>query len=155
MAVDEQGNEIIQPQIQPAELSRAEERIKQLSDKVELTAKERDEKANLVKERDTKIAELEKENAFNSSFSDVLGTYSAAKDHKDEIKAKVLAGYSTEDAALAVLAKAGKLGTAETAQPQVAGGSAATSMPSGAQKEIKDLSQAEKRAQLEKDLLWQ
>ncbi len=98
MAVDANGNEIIN-----SDETESQKRIKQLSDKVELTAKERDEKDKLLNESNTKIATLEKENAFNSSFSDVLGTYSAAKDHKDEIKAKVLAGYSTEDAALAVL----------------------------------------------------
>lgn len=144
---------ITNPPIQPVELSRAEERIKQLSEKVELTAKERDEVKNLVKERDDKIASLEKENAFNSGFADILGTHPAAKDHKDEIKAKVLSGYSPEDAAYAVLGKAGKLGTSAPA-PQVAGGSADTAMPQGGQKEIKDMSLAEKRAVLEKDLLW-
>lgn len=134
--------------------SPAEDRIKQLSDKVELTAKERDEKDNQLKESNTKIATLEKENAFNSGFADMLGTHSAAKDHKDEIKAKAMAGYSVEDATLAVLAKAGKLGVAPTTAPHVAGGSAATTMPQGAQKEVKDMTLAEKRAQLEKDIVW-
>lgn len=144
-----------EPIIQPSDESESQKRIKQLSEKVELTAKERDEKDKLLNESNTKIATLEKENAFNSGFADMLGTHSAAKDHKDDIKAKVLAGYSVEDATLAVLAKAGKLGAAATAQPQVAGGSAATAMPSGAQKEISDMSLTEKRAALEKEIVWQ
>ncbi len=140
---------IIQPSTSPAE-----DRIKQLSDKVELAAKERDEKDRLLNESNTKIATLEKENAFNSGFADMLGTHSAAKDHKDDIKTKVFAGYSVEDATLAVLAKAGKLGGMVAPTAQVAGGSATTTMPQGAQKEIKDMSQAERRAQLEKDIVW-
>lgn len=145
---------IIEPQAQPVELSRAEERIKQLSEKVELTAKERDEQTKLVKERDEKISTLEKEGAFNSGYADVLATYPVAKDHKDEIKAKVLQGMSVEDATFAVLGKAGKLGS-QGPMAQVAGGSAATTMPQGGQKEVKDMTQAERRSQLEKDLLWQ
>lgn len=134
--------------------SPAEDRIKQLSEKVELTAKERDEKEKLLNESNTKIANLEKENAFNSGFADMLGTHSAAKDHKDEIKTKVLSGYSVEDATLAVLAKAGKLSATPTATPQVAGGSAATAIPQNGQKSPQEMSQAERRAQLEKDLIW-
>lgn len=153
MAVDQIGNEITQP-LQPAELSRAEERIKQLSEKVELTSRERDEKDVSLKERDDKIATLERENAFNSGFSDIVGTHSAAKDHKDEIKAKALTGMSVEDATFAVLGKAGKLGSSVSqSMMQVAGGSAATTPTSG-QKDVKDMSLAEKRAELAKDLIW-
>lgn len=131
----------------------SQKRIKQLSEKVELTAKERDE-LKASKEQDLKkIQELEKENSFNSGFGDILGTHTAAKDHKDEIKAKFSAGYSLEDATLAVLAKAGKL-TATTVTPQVAGGSAATTMSQGTQKELKDMSLADKRAVLEKEIMW-
>ncbi len=139
----------------PPEPSRAEERIQQLSDKVQLTAKERDEMKSLVGERDKTIAELQRENSFNSGFSDMLGTYSAAKDHKDEIKTKVLAGYTVEDATLAVLGKAGKLGAQapQPTPPQVAGGSATTN-PQSSKKEVKDMSLAEKREALSKEIVW-
>lgn len=152
MAVDANGNEIIQP---ASEANRSQERIQQLSEKVELTAKERDEMKGLVGERDKTIAELQKENTFNSGFSDMLGTYSAAKDHKDEIKTKVLAGYSVEDATLAVLGKAGKLGSqaAPASTPQIAGGSAVTNPQSG-HKETKDMTLAEKREALSKEIVW-
>ena len=93
--------------------NKIEKRIKDLSEKVKLTAQERDEQKNLLGERDKTIAELQRENAFNSGFADVLGSHSAAKDHKEEIKAKVLSGYSVEDATFAVLGKAGKLGQAQ------------------------------------------
>lgn len=134
--------------------TRTNQRINELSEKVKLTSQERDEKDRLLKESGDKIATLEKENAFNSGFSDILGTHTAAKDHKDEIKAKVLAGYSVEDATYAVLGKAGKLGNAP-AQAQVAGGSADTAISTTATKTTAEMSLQEKRAQLEKDLIWQ
>ncbi len=151
MAVDENGIEIIDPAIQPTQPkveNRAAERIQQLSDKVELTAKERDDlktaNESTTRERD-----------FYKGFAEVIGTNPAAKDHQDEIKDKVLKGYTVEDATFAVLGKAGKLGQPAQVQaaPHITGGSADTS-PQGAQKEVKDMSQAERRAQLEKDLLW-
>ncbi len=147
---------IIQTAPSPVELTRAEDRIRQLSDKVELTSKERDEMKVLVGERDKTIADLQKENAFNSGFSDILGTHPAAKDHKDEIKAKVLAGYTPEDAAFAVLGKAGKLGnTAEVVAPQVAGGPSAVNNTQTGEKSVQDMTQAERRARLEKELINQ
>lgn len=148
-------DKIIESPVSEVELSRRDERIKQLSEKVEHTAKERDEQAKLVKDRDEKIATLEKEGAFSSGYAEVLSTHPAAKDHKDEIKEKVLKGYSVEDAALAVLGKAGKLGAVQAPPKSPAGGSADTAMPQGGQKDIKDMSLAEKRAQLEKEIIWQ
>lgn len=148
MAVDENGNEIIQttPAETPKELTRAEERIKQLSEKVELTSKERDEMRSLnettTRERD-----------FYKGYAEIVSTQPNAKDHQDEIKEKVLKGYSVQDATFAVLGAAGKLGQSAPV-PQVAGGSAATAMPQGGQKEIKDMTQAERREQLSKDMVW-
>lgn len=139
---------ITTPQVQPVELGRAEERIRQLSEKVELTSKERDEQARLLKEMSDKNATLEKENAFNSGFADVLGTHPQAKDHKDEIKAKVMAGYSPEDAAYAVLGKAGKIGGGTQPIASPAGGSAATSIQKDAEKSLSEMTRDEKRAAL-------
>lgn len=135
--------------------TRTNQRINELSEKVKLTSQERDEKVNLLKERDVTIASLERENAFNSGFVDVLGNYPQAKDHKDDIKAKVLAGYTPEDATFAVLGKAGKLGAQSIPQPQVAGGSADTQISTSGTKAVNEMSQAERREQLSKDLMWQ
>lgn len=147
MAVDENGNEIIQPVIEPAKNS-AQERITELSDKVKTTAGERDV-AN------SKAEEAERRAAFAEGFVDIVATQPAAKEHKDEIREKVLKGYSVQDATYAVLGAAGKFGGTAVQSPQVAGGSAATAMPQGGMKEVKDMSQTERRAQLDKDLLWQ
>ena len=135
--------------------SRSQQRIKQLSDKVELTAKERDELKTIREQDQKKIAELERENTFNSGFADVISTHTAAKDHKDAIKEKVMAGYSIEDATFEVLGKAGKLGKVqESTVTDVAGGSATTT-PQSTQKEPKDMNQSERRDVLSKELIWQ
>ena len=132
--------------------NKVEKRIKDLSEKVRLTSEERDEQKNLLNASTQKVAELERENAFNSGFVDILSTHSAAKDHKDEIREKVLKGYSVEDATLAVLGKAGKLGQTQpppaykTENP--AGGSAVTQPLVGDQKPISELSREEKRQKL-------
>lgn len=150
--IDNQTNEEIEHSNKE---TRSQHRIKELSDKVELTAKERDEIKVLREKDQKKISELEGENAFNSSFADMLGLHPAAKDHKDAIKEKVLAGYSVEDATFAVLGKAGKLGGAfESTAQEVAGGSSPTTPQSG-QKTIKDMTQAERREELAKELIWQ
>ena len=134
--------------------TRSQQRIQELSEKVELTSKERDEKDRLLKEMGEKYSTLEKENTFNSGFADILGSHPAAKDHKDEIKTKVFAGYSTEDAALAVLAKAGKLSAQPSFQQQIAGGSASTVMPQNGEKPVQEMTQAERREKLSKELIF-
>ena len=128
--------------------NKVEKRIKDLSEKVRLTSEERDEQKRLLSERDVKIAELEKENAFNRGFVDVLVSHPMAKDHKDDILTKVKGGYSLEDATYAVLGKAGKLG--QPSPPPVdnpAGGSAISPLISG-EKTIKEFTRDEKRAKL-------
>ena len=132
--------------------NKVEKRIKDLSEKVRLTSEERDEKNRLLSERDQKIAELERENSFNSGFADVLASHPVAKDHKDDIRAKVLSGYSVEDATFAVLGKAGKLGQQAPPPPpkpeNPAGGSAVTQPITGEEKKLNELTREEKRAKL-------
>ena len=132
--------------------SKVEKRIKDLSEKVRLTSEERDEQKRLLGERDKKIADLEKENAFNTGFADTLATHPEAKDHKDEIKAKVLGGYSVEDATFAVLGKAGKLAQPTPPPPlppeNPAGGSAVNQPITGGEKKIGELTRDEKRSEL-------
>src|SRR3990167_629144 len=128
--------------------SKVEKRIKQLSNKVKLTSKERDElakgKQKLETERDTAKKEVE----FYSAFSDTTDKYPNAKEFKDKIKEKVLSGYSVEDAAVAVLAKEGKQTMPQPTPDNPAGGSA-TNLPStGGQKSLKDMSLEEKRAEV-------
>lgn len=128
--------------------SEAEIRIKDLSKKVKLTSEERDEKDRLLKETEAKAAEFEKERDFYASFTDLVSTNPAAKDHKDEILSKVKAGYTTEDATYAVLGKAGKLGAPKVAVVSPAGGSADTAITGSAAKSIRDMSREDMRKEI-------
>ena len=148
--------QIITPQPDP-ELTRSQQRITQLSEKVETTAKERDDAQKLAKDTAEKLAAMEKENTFNAGFADIIGTHPAAKDHRDEIKTKVLAGYTPQDATFAVLGAVGKLGGPPTVPtgtpPPVAGGPAAVNQPPVAVKSVQEMTLAEKREVLSKELL--
>ena len=130
--------------------NKVEERIKDLSSKVRLTSEERDEKDKLLKERDTQVASLTKENQFLSSFTDLTAKYPNAHEYKDAIKEKVLLGYDPEDAAVAVLNKEGKLGVTEApivpAESPVGG--SATTVPTVGEKAIADMTQEERKSAL-------
>jgi len=132
---------------EPKEPSRSEERITQLSEKVkaEAEAKEQALKAQ---------ADAEKRAQFSEGYADFVVAHPAAKEFKEQIKEKVLAGMSVEDAGYAILGKAGKLGGVEVPQPQVAGGSASTTPAPAGQKPVQEMSQDERRAELAKALQW-
>ena len=143
-----------------AQPSEAEKRIKQLSDKVGLSAKELEEKNKLIEESTAKIATLERENAFNSGFADTVAATPQAKEFKEDIKAKVLSGYSLEDATYAVLGKAGKLNQSSSENRESpAGGSAATTVTQPANKSAKEMSVEERAAAVQEaakkgDIAW-
>jgi outer membrane murein-binding lipoprotein Lpp len=124
--------------------NRVSTRIKALSDKVETTAKERDEFAKAKEEADEARLKAEKERDFYANFTDSVAQRPQASEYKDAIKEKVFAGYTVEDATVSVLAKEGKL-TVE-AQPRQApiGGSANTSIPDGATKSVDEMSTDDK-----------
>lgn len=134
--------------------NKVEKRIKDLSQKVELTSQERDELKRLNEEKDVQLASKEKEIEFLSSFSQVSAKFPGAAEHRDSIKEKVLKGYSVEDATLSVLNAEGKLGAAIPATPppsaaEVAGGSAVTQMQGATNKSLQEMTREEKRSQLE------
>lgn len=129
------------------ESTRGEERITQLSEKVRLEAEAR-EKA------EARATAAEKKAAFAEGYADMVATNPAAKEFKADIEAKVMTGYTVEDATFAVLGKAGKLGASAPTMQNPAGGSASTVTPQSAEKPVSEMSQEERRAQLAKDLLW-
>ncbi len=141
---DEQTNddeEVIpeeKPEVKP---SRPENRFKDLSEKVETTAKERDE-AN------AKAVAAEKEVEFYKGFSKVSSKYEGASDYQDKILEKVNSGYDLEDATISVLAKAGKLQNSLQARQSPAGGSASTAIQAGDDKPVSEMTTAEKREKL-------
>lgn len=130
------------------DIKRKDKRLTDLSEKVKLTSKERDDLAELNK---TIAAEKEaaiKERDFYQSFADSASQYPQAKDHKDEIKSKVLSGYTVEDATISVLAKAGKLVPPKVERETSAGGSAINPPPRDGVKSLHEMTRDEKRQAL-------
>lgn len=116
-----------------------EARITDLSSKVKTASEERD--AALAK-----VAAAEKKAAFAEGFVDIVTEFPAAKEHKADIEAKVMAGYSPKDAAFAVLGAAGKLGAPKVDRAPVGGGSASTPITIQPNKELDNMTREEKRA---------
>ena len=141
-----------------AEPSEADKRIKQLSNKTKEAeeAKTAAETARQAAEEGKATAERERD--FFAGFADTVASNPQAKDFKDDIKAKVMSGYSLEDATYAVLGKAGKLNTrSEVESP--AGGSATTTVTQQANKSPKEMSAAERaeairEAEKRGDITW-
>lgn len=135
-----------------AEQLRNKNRFESLSNKVELTAKERDEAVAKTTEEAAARSLAEKERDFYKDFSSTSSKFPNAHEYQDAIKEKVMSGYSVEDATVAVLNKEGKLGgqvpvPAPTFAP-IAGGSATNAFQDGGQKSPQEMTQVERRAAL-------
>lgn len=131
--------------------NRAEKRIENLSNKVKTFAQERDDAMAKAKEAEAAKLNLEKERDFFASFSDAAVKFPAASEYKDAIKEKVMAGYTVEDATVAVLNAQGKLAPqapAELPLQPIAGGSAATALPMDGGRPLSEMSRAEMFAEL-------
>lgn len=143
-------NEELEFDLDTEQPNRQDKRIKDLSQKVEHTAKERDEFAKAKSEADDRAQKAERERDFYASFTDSIAQHPQASEYKDVIKEKVLSGYTVEDATYAVLAKEGKLGNpiVETRNP--AGGSAPTNITEKSEKSVETMSQDERFETLKK-----
>lgn len=131
--------------------SKVEKRIKDLSEKARQAFESSNAEKAAREKAEAEKAEALRERDFYSGFADVVSTNPAAKDHKDDILAKVKNGYSVEDATFAVLGKAGKLGQPAQPKQEVAnpvGGSAVTQHATGGEKPLSQLTREEKRAKV-------
>lgn len=133
------------------DINKTELRIKNLSSKVRETSEERD----IAKAEAEKLkAEAEatvKERDFFKGFSAISEKYPGATEFQDAILEKVTAGYSTEDAAVAVLNANGRLmPQQQDVRPigTAGGGSAPTVLPDNDSKAVSEMTQAERRAAL-------
>lgn len=140
--INDDEEDIAEPERPAEKPTRSDNRFKDLSEKVELTAKERDEAT-------AKALAAEKEVEFYKGFSKVSSKYEGAADYQDKILEKVNSGYDLEDATISVLAKAGKLQNAPVQRQSPAGGSASTAIQAGDDKPLGEMTRAEKRAALE------
>lgn len=128
--------------------NRVEKRIKDLSDKVKLTAGERDEFKKVSDQKEADNQTLKKENEFLSSFGDVVGKHPEAASYRDAIKEKVLKGYTVEDATVSTLISEGKFTQKKEVARMPAGGSAVNQPVTGGERKISELTREEKRAKL-------
>ena len=132
-------------------------RFQQLSEKVIITSKERDDANSKAKAAEDARMAAEKERDFHKGFSKISAQHPEAINYQDQILERVNKGYDPEEAALAVLAKEGKLanqfqetgGAAIQARStSVEGGSAGTTIHGA--KSPSDMSHAEKYDALSK-----
>lgn len=124
---------------------KVEKRIRGLSEKVKLTSDERDELQRKLEAEQQKTAALEKERGFLSDFGNQVTKYPDAIAFRDQIKERVLKGYSVEDATVSVLNTEGKLFKRESSPESPAGGSATLTPQSPVDKKISEMSREEKR----------
>lgn len=137
-------------------INKTQKRITDLSTKVRDIATERDSERQAREAAEQKVAALEKEKEFYAGFTGMSGKYSGANEYAEDIKAKFNAGYTLEDATVAVLASNGKFGgsvapIAQVAPPPpapAAGGSASYTPPPSGDKSVRDMTRDEKRAAL-------
>jgi hypothetical protein len=127
-------------------------RIKDLSSKAKKAYEERDaEKVERQKLAD-ELAKVKKENEFTVAFAEQSAKYPAAKEFTEEIKQKVLSGYSVDDATISILAKKGKLESVASTEKEEAraslGGSATTTITQPVMKTPDQMTQAERREAL-------
>ncbi len=125
-------------------------RFQTLSDKVKSEAQEREKaQAQLKTEADARL-NAEKERDFYKSFSTISSKHPEAAQFQEQILERVNKGYDPEEAALAVLAKEGKLQNFQPAprQVQAEGGSALNQLSEG-NKEMQEMTLDEKRSALQ------
>lgn len=129
-------------------ISRKDNRIKSLSDKVKSTAEERDALAKAKEEAEAKYQAAQKEAEFFKSFNTVSTKYQGATEYQDKIREKVALGLDVEDATMLVMTKEGKYtppAPAPERQGNVAGGSASIGITDHVEKTAKDMSQDERK----------
>lgn len=132
-------------------ISRKDNRIKNLSDKVKTTSEERDAKAKALEEAEAKATAAQKEADFFKNFNTVSQKFQGASEYQDKIREKAALGLSVEEATTLVMATEGKyVAPAPVVERQsAAGGSASTGIADSAEKKPKEMTQAERLSQLQ------
>lgn len=125
------------------------DRFAQLSEKMTLTAREKEAAEAKAKAAEEARLAAEKQAEFYKNFSQLSSKHPEAINFQDQILERVKGGLDTEEATLLVLAKEGKLNHAPAPReiPTVEGGSALTQLSEG-DKTVDQLSEGEKLASL-------
>ena len=132
-------------------ISRKDKKINSLSEKLGLTEKEKVELAKAKEEAEAKALAAQKDADFFKGFNEISSKYQGSSEYQDQIREKVMSGYTMEDAAISILAKEGKFQPlAPSAQREMAaGGSAAIGINQQADKPIDRMTREELRSQLQ------
>lgn len=125
----------------PEAPKREDKRIKNLSEKVELTSKERDDFKQ-------KAEKAEREAGFYKDFNGMIAKYPQAAELQDKIKEKVMGGYTVADATAAVLVGEGKFTNAPVVDSPIGG--SAINQPQKTNKSASEMTQAERLEALRK-----
>lgn len=131
--------------------NRSEERIRKLSSKVKENAQETATEREARQAAEARAEAAEKKAEFLDAFTGVSTRFPGASEYRDAIQEKVLAGYTVEDATVAVLNAEGKLLPSQEPAPEAdspVGGSAVTPSLDTSNRGIDSLSTEEKRAKL-------
>lgn len=132
-------------------INRKDKRIKSLSEKYEISEKEKADLAKAKEEAEAKAQAALKEADFFKGFNQVSTKYQGATEYQDKIREKVMAGYDVEDATVSVLNKEGKFiptPPGEERQPIAAGGSASIGITDNLEKKPSEYTRAELKSAL-------
>lgn len=135
-------------------ITRKDKKIKSLSEKFEMSEKEKADLAKAKEEAEAKANALQKEAEFFKGFNTVSSKYQGATEYQDAIREKVLAGYDIEDATVAILNREGKFtptAPVEDRQP-IGGGSASIGMANNSEKSYGEMNKSELRSALEETI---
>lgn len=138
-------DDLDQIQVNEEKKLQVKDRFAKLSEKMTLTAREKEEAETKLKVETEAKSKVEKERDFFRDFSQVSSKYPKATEYQDQILEKVNSGYTAEDAALAILAKEGKLQMESPRPDNITGGSASTVINETGNKQIEEMSTDEKR----------
>lgn len=143
---DEELNLDLDENNQEEIISRKDKRIKSLSEKYELSEKEKAELAKAKEEAEAKALAAQKEADFFKGFNQVSAKYQGASEYQDKIREKAALGLDVEEATLLVLAKEGKYTppVEPVAKESPIGGSASTGITDKGEKSYAEMSQAER-----------
>lgn len=133
------------------DITRKDNRIKSLSDKVKTTSEERDAEKVRADKAEAERVTAQKDADFFKNFNTVSPRYQGASEYQDKIREKAALGLDVEEATMLVMAKEGKYTppVAPLVRESAAGGSAATGIHDSAEKTADKMTQAERRAILQ------
>jgi len=133
------------------DITRRDNRIKSLSDKVKEKSLEAETRAKELAEAAKAKEEAEKARDFYKGFNEISTKYRGANEYQDKIWEKVQGGYDVEDATISILAREGKYTPAPQAKEEggmAAGGSASVGIHDSVEKKATQMNRDELRSKL-------